>query len=71
MSVPLNTKYDFCTHCGDMVIFTGNVCVDENNQIDAFCCDSCRKFSFYEGDKLIGEEEYERIHPTDDNGCPL
>ena len=71
MSVPLNTRYDFCANCYDIVPFGGNVCVDENNQIDAFCCDSCRKFSFYEGDKLISEEEHEKLHPHDENGCPL
>ena len=63
MSVPLNTKYDFCTHCGDMVIFTGNVCVDDNNRIDAFQCDSCRKFSFYWKDnRLISEKEEEVLN---------
>ena len=54
-----------------MVIFTGNVCVDDNNMIDAFCCDSCRHFSFYVGDQLIGEKEYEKLNPTDENGYPL
>jgi hypothetical protein len=49
---------DICANCGEYVPFKGNVCINENGDIDAFQCDACRKFSFYwKDDRLISEKE--------------
>jgi len=63
MSVDGITKGDICANCGEYVAFKGNVCINDDGYIDAFQCDSCRKFSYYWKDnKLISEKEEEVLH---------